>query len=123
MNVFLWIVQGILAAMFALSGASKAVQPKETLAQKYEWMYDVSQPTIRFIGIAEVLGAIGLILPAATAIAPVLTPVAATGLAVLMLLAAALHVRRKETRGVWVTAILVALAVLVAWGRFGPYSL
>jgi hypothetical protein len=121
MNVFLWIVQAILAALFAMSGASKAIQQKDALAEKYTWMHDVSQATVRFIGVAELLGAVGLIVPAGAGIAVVLTPVAATGLAVLMFLAAALHIRRREARGVWVCAVLLALAVLVAWGRFGPY--
>lgn len=103
MNVFLWIVQAILAG-------------------KYPWMQDFSQATVRFIGVMELLGAIGLIVPAAAGIAPVLTPLAGTGLAVIAVLAAAVHVRRKEPSGVAVSAILFALAALVAWGRFGPYS-
>lgn len=122
MNVFLWIVQAILAAMFAMSGLVKAIQPKEKLAGKYPWMQDVSQATVRFIGVMELLGAIGLIVPAAAGIAPVLTPIAGTGLAVMMVLAAAMHIRRKEPPGVAVTAILFVLAALVAWARFGPYS-
>jgi uncharacterized membrane protein len=122
MNVFLWIVQAILAAMFAMSGVAKVLQPKEKLVDKYPWMQDVSQATVRFIGVMELLGAIGLIVPAATGIAPVLTPIAATGLAVIMALGAGVHIRRKESSGVAITAVLLVLAVLVAWGRFGPYS-
>jgi uncharacterized membrane protein len=121
-NVFLWSVQAILAAMFAMSGLLKTIQPKEKLAGKYPWMQDVSPATVRFIGVMELLGAIGLIVPAAAGIAPVLTPIAGTGLAVLAVLAAAVHIRRKEPSGVAVTAILFVLAALVAWGRFGPYS-
>jgi uncharacterized membrane protein len=123
MTVLLWIVQAILAAAIAMSGAAKAIQPKEKLAETYVWMRDVSQKTVRFIGVMELLGAIGLIVPAATRIAPVLTPVAGAGLAVLLVLAAAMHIRRKEPSGVWVTAVLFSLIVLVVWGRFGPYSL
>lgn len=122
MNVFLWIVQAILAALFAMSGLGKVLQPKDKLAGKYPWMEDVSQATVRFIGVMELLGAIGLIVPAAAGIAPVLTPIAGTGLAVLAILAAAMHIRRKEPSGVAVTAILFVLAALVAWGRFGPYG-
>jgi uncharacterized membrane protein len=83
MNVFLWIVQAILAATFAMSGLVKAIQPKDKLAGKYPWMQDASPATVRFIGVMELLGAIGLIVPAATGIAPVLTPIAGTGLVVL----------------------------------------
>jgi uncharacterized membrane protein len=122
MNVFLWIVQAILAALFAMSGLVKVLQPKDKLAGKYPWMQDFSQATVRFIGVMELLGAIGLIVPAATGIAPVLTPIAGTGLAVIMVLAEALHIRRREPSGVAVTAILFVLTALLAWGRFGPYS-
>ena len=122
MNVFLWIVQAILAATFATSGLVKAIQPKDKLAGKYPWMHDVSPATVRFIGVMELLGAIGLIVPAAAGIAPVLTPIAGTGLAVMVVLAAAMHIRRKEPSGVAVTAVLFLLAALVASGRFGPYS-
>lgn len=70
----------------------------------------------------EVLGAIGLILPAAVDIAPALAPVAAIGLAVVMVGAAVTHGRRGETKNVAVNAVLLALALVVAWGRFGPYA-
>lgn len=70
----------------------------------------------------EGLAAIGLILPAATDIAPVLTPLAATGLAVMMVLAAITHARRKEPRSIAINAVILVVAVVVAWGRFGPYS-
>jgi uncharacterized membrane protein len=122
MNVFLWIVQAILAAMFAMSGLAKVLQPKDKLVGKYPWMQDVSQATVRFIGVMELLGAIGLIAPAASGIAPVLTPIAAIGLAVIVALAVGTHIRRKELSGVAVAAILFVLAALVAWGRFGPYN-
>jgi uncharacterized membrane protein len=122
MNVFLWIVQAVLAALFAMSGLGKVLQSKDKLAGGYPWMQDVSQSTVRFIGVTELLGAIGLIVPAATGIAPVLTPIAGTGLAVIMVLAAAMHIRRKEPSGVVVTAVLFVLTALVVWGRFGPYG-
>ncbi|GII56271.1 hypothetical protein Pth03_46600 [Planotetraspora thailandica] len=121
MNVFLWIVQAILAALFAMSGLVK-FQPKDKLTGRYPWMQDFSQATVRFIGVMELLGAIGLIVPAATGIAAVLTPIAATGLAVMMVLAAATHIRRKEPSGVAVSVILFVLTALLAWGRFGPYG-
>jgi uncharacterized membrane protein len=122
MNVFLWIVQAVLAAMFGMAGVMKATQPKEKLQTRLPWVEDFSAGTVRFIGVVELLGALGLILPAATGIAPILTPIAATGLAVVMVLAAATHIRRKEPSGVAFTAVLFILAVIVAWGRFGPYG-
>lgn len=122
MDVFLWIVQAVLAAMFAMGGVMKATQPKEKLVGQLPWTVDFSQGTVRFIGIVELAAALGLILPAATDIAPVLTPLAATGLVVVMVLAAITHARRKEPAGIAFNAVLLILAALVAWGRFGPYS-
>lgn len=122
MNVFLWIVQAVLAAAFGMAGLMKLTQPKDKLRPKLPWVEDFSVGTVRFIGLVELLGALGLILPAATGIAPALTPTAATGLAVVMVLAAATHIRRKEPSGVAFNAVLFLLAVVVAWGRFGPYS-
>jgi uncharacterized membrane protein len=122
MHVFLWVVQVLLAAAFGMAGLMKATQPKEKLEPRLPWVEDFSPGTVRFIGIVELLGALGLILPAAIGIVPMLTPIAAAGLAVLMVLAAATHVRRKEPSGVAVNGVLFALAAIVAWGRFGPYG-
>ncbi|WP_181697851.1 DoxX family protein [Nocardia sp. GTS18] len=122
MNVALWIVAGVLAAMFALAGVQKSLQPQDKLAEKLPWVEDVSLPTLRLIGVSELLGALGLILPAWTGIAPILTPVAAVGLAVIMALAALTHARRKEPAAIVFNLALAAAAVFVAWGRFGPYA-
>jgi uncharacterized membrane protein len=122
-NVVLWILPWLLAVAFAVAGVLKATQPKEKLAQQMPWVEDFSQATVRFIGVAEFLGALGLVLPALTGIAPILTPLAATGIAVIMLLAALVHTRRKEPSGVATTVVLLVLAAIVAWGRFGPYAL
>jgi uncharacterized membrane protein YphA (DoxX/SURF4 family) len=122
MNVFFWILQAVLAAMFAMAGVMKSIQPKDKLVDKLPWVADFSPATVRFIGIVEFAAALGLILPAATDIAPVLTPLAATGLVVTMILAAITHARRKEPSAIAFNAVLLALAAVVAWGRFGPYS-
>lgn len=118
MNAALWIVTILLAATFAGAGVMHAFQPKEKLG----WTEDFSATQVRGIGALEMVGAVGLILPAATGIATVLTPLAATGLGLVMLAAMATHIRRKEPQGVAVNLVLLALAVLVTWGRFGPYS-
>jgi uncharacterized membrane protein len=122
MHTFLWIVQAFLAAAFILAGLGKLTQSKEKLEPVLPWTRDFSAGTIRLIGAAEVLGGLGVVLPAATGIAPVLTPLAATGLAVIMVLAAITHARRKEPTAIGANAILFVLAALVAWGRFGPYA-
>jgi hypothetical protein len=77
---------------------------------------------IRLIGAVELAGALGLILPAATGIATVLSPADATGPAVIMALAISVHARRRELPAIVFTTLLLAAAVVVAWGRFGPYS-
>jgi uncharacterized membrane protein YphA (DoxX/SURF4 family) len=122
MNVFLWILQILLAIVFAMAGALKTSQPKDKLRAQLPWVDDFKANTVKLIGTAELLAAVGLILPAATGIASVLTPLAATGLAIIMVLAATLHARRKEPQGIATTIVLLALAVVVAWGRFGPYA-
>ena len=122
MNVFLWILQGILAALFLAAGVTKATRPREKLLSQLPWVSDVSTPVVRLIGVAELAGALGLILPGAFDIATVLTPLAATGLAVIMVLAMGLHARRKEPQAIGFNAILLIVAAVIMWGRFGPYS-
>ncbi len=123
MNVVLWIIAGVLALAFLAAGAMKIGQPRKKLADSgMPWVEDFSDGAVKGIGALEVLGAIGLILPAALDIAPVLVPIAATGLALLMGGAAITHARRREPQGIAVNAVLFVLAAVVAWGRFGPYA-
>jgi uncharacterized membrane protein YphA (DoxX/SURF4 family) len=122
MNIALWIIAGLLAVAFLASGAMKLIQPKEKLPAGWRWVDDFSAGSIKAIGALEVLAAVGLILPAALDIAPVLVPLAAVGLVLLMVGAFIAHVRRREAQGMVVTLVLLALAVFVAWGRFGPRS-
>ena len=122
MNIVLWIIAVVLAAAFAAAGVMKATTPKEKLAQNMGWVEDFSAGTIKLIGVVEVLGAVGLVLPAALDIAPVLTPLAAGGLAVMMVLAAVVHARRKEYPFIGVNVVLGGLALLVAIMRFGPQA-
>jgi uncharacterized membrane protein YphA (DoxX/SURF4 family) len=122
-DVVLWIVAGVLAAAFLGAGLMKLGQPKKKLADSgMGWTEDFSDSAVKGIGALEVLGALGLILPAVFDIATVLVPIAATGLALLMLGAAATHARRKENQMIVANVVLLALAVFVAWGRFGSYA-
>lgn len=123
MNVALWVVQGVLAAFFVAGGISKITRSREKLAPMMPWVEQFSPRVVRLIGVAEVAGALGLVLPAATGIAPVLTPIAATGIGLIMVLAMGLHTRRMEPQGVVITVVLLLALIFVAWGRFGPYSL
>ncbi|HXO52663.1 MAG TPA: DoxX family protein [Mycobacterium sp.] len=123
MNLALWIIAIVLAVAFAGSGLMKLVVPKDKLVTAGQgWAQDFSTTSIRLIGLAEILGAIGLVLPAAVHIAPILVPLAAVGLALVMVGAAVVHARRNEPMNIAVNVVLIALAVFVAWGRFGPYS-
>jgi uncharacterized membrane protein YphA (DoxX/SURF4 family) len=124
MNLALWIIAIVLAVAFVGSGLLKLVRSKDQLvASGFGWAEDYSPSTIRLIGIAEILGAIGLVVPAAVHLAPILVPLAAVGLALVMIGAGVVHARRKETPMVAMNAVLLVLAVFVAWGRFGPYPL
>jgi hypothetical protein len=122
MNVTLWIAASVLAAAFLAAGLMKATQPKAKLADTMGWVEDFSGGTVRLIGLVEILGAVGLILPAAVGVAPVLTPLAAAGLAVAMVLAAIVHLRRGETAETAPALVLLVLTAVLAILRFGPYS-
>lgn len=118
METVVWIIQGLLAVLFAMAGITKLTTPKADLVKKMPWAEDYSENTIKFIGTAELLGAIGLIVPVLTGIVPVLTPIAALAIAVIMLLATQAHYRRMEYRNILMNVVLFALAVFVAYYRF-----
>ena len=118
MGLALWVVQVLLAAAFVVSGATKLSQPKEKLLKNWAWVEDFSQGSVRIIGALEVLGAIGIVVPALTGILPWLTPLAAAGLVLTMIGAALTHLRRSEYSVILVPAVLLILAAFVAYGRF-----
>lgn len=123
MHIALWIVAGLLAAAFLAGGAMKLLQPREKLAASgMGFAEDFSAGAVKGIGALEVLAAVGLILPAVLDIAPVLVPLAAVGLVLLMIGAIITHLRRQETQALVPTLAILALAAFVAWGRFGPES-
>ena len=123
MNVVLWIIAGLLAVAFLGAGLMKLSQPRKKIIDSgMGWAEGFSDGGVKAIGALEVLGALGLILPALFDVATVLVPLAAVGLAVLMLGAAVTHARRKEPQMVVVNVVLLALAAVVAWGRFGEWS-
>ena len=117
MNIAVWIVSGLPAA-YLFAGTNKATRPKDKLVGILPWAEDFSPATIKFIGIMEILGAIGLILPWLTGIAPVLTPLGATGLVILQLLAIIVHLRRREANVVPMNTLLLLAALFVAIFRF-----
>ena len=118
LHITLWIAQVILAAMFLMSGFMKLSQPIDQLSKMLPWAAQVPEALVRFIGVAEVLGAVGLILPSQLRIQPKLTAIAAVGLALVMLFAVVFHISRGETPMIGMNFILIAIAAFIAWGRF-----
>lgn len=117
MNAILWILQGLMALLFLVTGALKLALPKERLVNQMGWVESASQQVVRLIGAAEILGAMGLILPSLTGIMPWLTPLAAAGLALTMIGATLTNFRRKEFSRIGLTAVLLLMALFVAAGR------
>ena len=118
MNIVLWIVQIVLALAFAMAGIMKVTQPVNRLETRMGWVKDVGPRGVRLIGSLEILGAIGLILPAVTGILPWLTPVAAICLALTMVGAMITHGRRGEYSSIGANVVLLILALFVVYGRF-----
>ena len=118
MNIALWIVQVLLALAFAGAGLMKITQPIAKLVPNMAWVNHFPVPAVRLIGALELLGAIGLIVPALTGILPWLTPLAATGLVLTMIGAIITHVQLKEVPKVAPSVVLGLLALFVAYGRF-----
>jgi putative oxidoreductase len=116
-NGALWLVQLLLAAAYAMAGVMKSTMPIAELAPKLPWTADVPVALVRFIGVSELAGAVGLVLPALTRIKPGLTPLAGAGLVVVMALASVFHITRGEFAGLAFTMTLGALAAFAAWGR------
>ena len=124
MNRALWIVAGLLAVVYLFSGVGKLIVSKEKLAAfpGAGWVEDFSAGAVKAIGALEVLAAVGLVLPAAVDIAPILVPLTAACVVLLMVGAMITHLRRHEAVGVVLNVAYLALAAFVAWGRFGPES-
>ena len=119
MNTALWIVQILLALAFAAAGFMKVSQPKDKLVANMKWVEDFSPNTVKGIGTLELLGAVGLILPALTGILPWLTPLAGVGLVLTMIGALLTHIRRGEVSGrLTINIVLLLMAVFIAYGRF-----
>jgi len=117
MNTLLWTMQILVAVVVAVTGAAKVLMPREKLATRMHWASEWPRARIKLLGLAEIAGALGLVLPIALGIAPVLTPIAALCLAVLMGGAIQTHRRLGES---FAPALVVALlCVGIAVGRFG----
>ena len=119
LNTALWICQILLALVFGYSGLMKSTKTeKELVALGQTGVENLSPKLIKFIGVTELLGVVGIILPRFSGILPILTPLAATGFAVIMVLAAIVHFRRGEKKTVLLNLLILALSAFVAAGRF-----
>jgi putative oxidoreductase len=116
-NITLWIAQVLLAGMFIMSGFMKLAQPIDQLSQMLPWANQLPETLVRFIGLSEVLGGLGLVLPAMLRIKPQLTAWAALGLVAVMLFAAIFHASRGEFSAIGMNIILALIAGFIAWGR------
>lgn len=120
MNTVLWIVAGIIAAAFLMAGIAKLLVPhgRLTANANMAWTADFTPTQVKLIGLVEVLGAIGLIVPPLVDTAEWLVPYAAAGLALTMLGAFGTHLRRRDPRSATVPPLVLGtLAALVAIGR------
>ncbi len=124
MNLALWIAAGLLAAVALAGGLSKTFIPREKLAahEGGQWTANASDGFVRTLGVLELLAAIGLILPAAVDIAPVMVPVTATCWVALMVGAMITHGRFGQVRLMMLNLAYLSIAAFVALGRFGPES-
>lgn len=123
MNITLWIVASVTAFAFLASGFVKiAYSRAKLLDQGYSWVEDFSTGQVKLLGLLELLGAVGLVLPPAVGRQEVLSPIASTGLALFMVGAIVVHVRRGEASHLGMPVALTAITVLLAALRFGPYS-
>ena len=120
MNTTLWIGQGVLAALFLVSGTMMLTRPRSWLIEKLgTWIQRTPFWLVKLLGALEVLAAIGLIVPKAAGILPIFTPLAACGVVVVMIGAIIIHTRQNEYLEVALNVALAAVAVFVVSGRFG----
>lgn len=117
-GIALWSSQIILAGMFVVAGLPKAVTPIQELAATMPLAVEVPEALVRFIGISELLAAVGLILPGLLRVKPMLIPLAAAGLVVIMVLAIIYHLSKGEIGASVFNLALGLLAYFVAWGRY-----
>jgi uncharacterized membrane protein YphA (DoxX/SURF4 family) len=118
LDISLWVAQVALAFAFGMAGFMKVTKPIAELGQQMGWVKFYSPQMVRFIGTVEILGALGLILPAVTRFLPRLTALAAAGLTLVMLGAIEFHLTHNDLQHIAPAIVLAALSTFVAWGRF-----
>ena len=118
MNIALWIVAGVFAFGYIAGGSVKLTMPYEKYVAKLGWPEDFTPANVRFMGVVEVLGGIGLVLPGLVGVAPILVPVAASGMALYMAGAITERIRRGEYKELVGDLVFLAAMIFIAWGRF-----
>lgn len=118
MNIALWIVAAVFGFGYVAGGIVKLTMPYEKYAAKLGWPEDFTPGNVRFMGVVEVLGGIGLVLPGLVGVAPVLVPVAASCMALYMAGAITERIRRAEYKELLGDLLFLAAMIFVAWGRF-----
>ena len=117
LNIILWIAQLLLGGMFLMAGFMKLTTPVDQLAAAMPFVAAVPEALVKFIGVSEIAGALGLLLPLLLRIKPALTVLAARALILVMILALAFHVSRGEFSAIGTNLVLGSLALFIAWGR------
>lgn len=124
LDFWVWVATALLVLAYGMAGVMKTFRPIPDLAKMMAWPGDVPPALVRFVGIAEIAGAIGVVLPVLTGILAWLTPLAALGLSVVQVLAIGFHARRGETaKSLPVNLVLLALSLFVLWARRGLLGL
>ena len=123
MHIALWVVQVLLAAMYLMAGSMKTFTPIDQLMQKMPGMASVPEALVRFIGVSELAGALGLLLPSLLRIKPQLTPLAALGLFAIQVLAIAFHIMQGEAHVIGFNIVLAVAAAFIWWGRRSAYPI
>jgi uncharacterized membrane protein len=123
MSAVLWVLQIVLALVFLALGLLMVTRSREQLLRVLPWVEDFPAPVVRIVGVLELLGAAGLVWPALSSMWPVLVPVAATGLGILLIAVIVEHLTRREADQLPAPVALLVAAAAVAVGRFGPWPL
>lgn len=117
LHIALWIAQVLASVTLAWAAYMKLFQSPAGLAAMWPWAGEVSPLLVKFTGVVDLLGALGLVLPMALRIRPGLTPIAATGVVILMVVASIFHISRGESSQIGFNVVFAAVAAFIAWGR------
>lgn len=117
MNIILWIAQVFVAAGFIWVATIKLFEPIEKIAAMWPWTGEVPSLMVRLLGVVDLLGGLGLILPSLLRIKPGLTAFTAVAIIALMVCAGIFHIARGEAAVIWVNIFFAVIAAFIAWGR------